>query len=236
MKSLDEYQLFLFDFDGLLVNSEQIHFRAYQKMCANHGIELDWEFSFYCKAAHYESDGLQKTFFQEFPELQKFSWEELYQEKKSAMVDLYQSGAIELMPGVVELLEYLQKKEIKHCVVTHSPTEQVALLREQNPVLNSIPRWFTREDYSKPKPDPECYLKAIKELSKPGDPIIGFEDTPRGLRALMQTPAEAVLVTEIDYPEIPEFQKNGANRLKSLHEVFLTKEKRRSEGHEEALR
>jgi HAD superfamily hydrolase (TIGR01509 family) len=104
------------------------------------------------------------------------------------------------MPGVATLLDALDKARIKRCVVTHSPSDHVEYIRKCNPELNSIPHWFTREHYSQPKPNPECYLKAIAELGEEGDAIIGFEDTPRGLSALQQSPAQAVFLTEISYP------------------------------------
>ena len=33
MDWIKKYQLFLFDFDGLLVNTEEMHFLAYKQMC-----------------------------------------------------------------------------------------------------------------------------------------------------------------------------------------------------------
>src|SRR3990172_6839619 len=45
-----QFQLFLFDFDGLLVNTEDLHFAAYQKMCCDRGFELKWDFERFCQA------------------------------------------------------------------------------------------------------------------------------------------------------------------------------------------
>jgi len=42
------------------------------------------------------------------------------------------------------------------------------------------------------------------------DQIVGFEDSPRGLHALMGTRAKPVLVSSIPYPEIDMFIKEGA--------------------------
>ena len=83
-------------------------------------------------------------------------------------------------------------------------------MRKQHPILDSIPVWITRDFYTHPKPHPECYQKAIERLAGESDRIVGFEDTPRGMRALMQTRAQAVIISQIDYPEIGEFVKRGA--------------------------
>jgi beta-phosphoglucomutase len=221
MQWIHKYQLFLFDFDGLLVNTEEMHYRAYQQMCFNRGIVLPWDFNRYCQAAHYEADALRHQLYAEFPQLyaREPDWQILYAEKKRALRALVLQGSVQLMPGVQPLLEALEKAQIQSAVVTHSPEDLVSLIRMQNPVLNTIPHWITREHYSKPKPDSECYVKAINLLAKPEDQIIGFEDTPRGLRALLGTRAKAVLVCQAGYPEIPDFLNIGASHLQCLEEA-----------------
>ncbi len=206
MNWINNYQLFLFDFDGILVNTEELHQEAYVQMCKGRGEQLTWDFPRYCMAAHFESTGLRDQIYAEFPPLfnKEPDWAVLYKEKKDAYKNLLKSGAVQLMPGVEKLLLALQAANIKRCVVTHSPEEHVNLIREQNPLLNSIPKWFTREDYSHAKPHPECYLKAISELGEQGDHIIGFEDTPRGLKALQATKAQAVFVSTVPYPNMQE--------------------------------
>lgn len=221
MHWIHKYQLFLFDFDGLLVNTEEIHYLAYKKMCADRGVDFNWDFESYCHIAHYHSDGLGQKMYAEFPQLhaQEPSWAVLYAEKKKAIIDLVTHGAVQLMPGVKELLLALEKAGINRCVVTHSPVELINAIRNQHPILDSIPHWITREQYSHPKPNPECYIKAIEFLAKPGDKVIGFEDTPRGLRALLGTKATPVLVCQINYPEIPDFIAMGVTHVKSLGDL-----------------
>ncbi|MEZ5315113.1 MAG: HAD family hydrolase [Chlamydiales bacterium] len=100
------------------------------------------------------------------------------------------------MPGVEVLLQALEKARIKRCVVTNSNRYEVELLRDSHPILQSIPYWIVREDYDQPKPSPECYEKAIQKFGKEGDQIVGFEDSPRGLEALLGTSAKGIFVTE----------------------------------------
>lgn len=218
MQWINDYQLFLFDFDGLLVNTEEIHYKAYQKMCRDRGFELPWDFIRYCHAAHYSQEKLRSSIFESVPELKEDEpdWEVLYREKKQAMVELLSGGAVKLMPGAKALLEALDRAGIARCVVTNSPDEQIEIIRSQNPFLDIIEHWFTRETYTQPKPNPECYLNAIKALNPEGGKVIGFEDSPRGLRALLQTPAKPVFISAVDYPEIPDFLEQGVVLFHSL--------------------
>lgn len=196
MKWISEYNLFLFDFDGLLVDTERLHYQAYIELCAKHGFQLQWSFSRYSVAAHHHSDELRKQIYAEFPELQAMEpdWKILYEEKKAIFLDLVENGKVPLMQGVEELLIALQNEKIKRCVVTHSAQSLINKIRKLNPILDTIPHWVTREDYKLPKPHPECYQIAIAKYSQPGDRIIGFEDSPRGMHALIETPAEPILI------------------------------------------
>jgi beta-phosphoglucomutase len=204
MQWIHNYQLFLFDFDGLLVNTEELHFLAYRKMCEERGFPLDWSFERFSLAAHYKSTDLRDHIYQEFPELrvQEPDWSVLYAEKKKALLAILETGGVTMMPGATELLLALKEANIMRSVVTHSPTSLINLIRAQNPILDTIPHWITREDYTHPKPDPECYQTAIKRLAKPGDKVIGFEDSPRGLHALLGTEATAVLVCSFKHPNL----------------------------------
>ncbi|MFA6916151.1 MAG: HAD family phosphatase [Parachlamydiales bacterium] len=218
---MEEYQLFMFDFDGLLVDTERGHYEAYRRMCRNRGIDLPWDFTKYCSFAHYSHDGLQHALYKEFPELleQEPTWLVLYKEKTKAIIELYHEGAITLMPGVEKFLTLLADKDYKRCVVTHSASELVQVLRKQHPILNTIPYWITREHYSKAKPDPECYITAQRQLMDPDGKAVGFEDTVRGLRAVMGSGAQGVLVTSMEYPEIPHVVEQGALHFASMDEV-----------------
>ena len=225
MEWIKKYQLFLFDFDGLLVNTEELHYKAYQKMCRQRGFKLDWDWSTYCKAAMFSSTGIKEAIYAEFSDLERFEpcWDILYLEKKQAYYELLKAGAVQLMPGAKELLKALEKAKVTRCVVTHSPIEQIKLIREQQPILNTIPHWITRGDYSHPKPDPECYQKAIEKFGIAKDKVIGFEDTPRGLKALLGSEANGVMVTQcFKKSELTKLLDKKFAQVGSLEELHHT--------------
>lgn len=205
MDWLKQYQLFLFDFDGLLVNTEELHYEAYKLMCQQRGFHLNWDFEFYCGIAHHSAEGLELQIYADIPGLKKMEpdWKVLYQEKKQAYLDLINRGAVELMPGAEELLIALQQANVNRAVVTHSLEELITAIRRQLPLLDTIPHWITREHYKQPKPSSECYLKAIEMLAKEDDNVIGFEDTPRGITALAGTRATLVFVSTLNYVDLP---------------------------------
>jgi len=209
MDWIQKFDLFLFDFDGLLVNTEELHWQAYRQMCQERGCSLDWSLFEFFEAAHFSSTGLRDAIYRKLPELQKQEprWDVLYAEKKRLYQELLGKGGLALMPGVAEVLTALEKAGKRRCVVTNSTRVQVDLVKEKIPLLETIPVWITRENYREPKPHPECYLMAIRQLGKPGDRVIGFEDSARGFQALKDAGvATALLIAPQDHPQMKAFK------------------------------
>lgn len=204
MQWIEDFDLFLFDFDGLLVNTEMLHYQAYINMCADRGFTLDWSFSEFCTIAHVDAHNLRNQIYEKFPALyeKEPSWDVLYEEKKKCYMDLLLVSKIDMLPGVEKLLLMLEKKNIERCVVTNSTFDQIDLIKTRFSLLQTIPHWITREDYLDPKPSPECYLRAIELYGKNKKKIIGFEDSMRGYKALNDTPALAVLICEAHHPQL----------------------------------
>ena len=204
-KFLSSYDIILFDFDGLLVDTEPLHFLAYKEMCSKNEIYLNWDFIRFCKEAHSSAFGIWKAFHREFPSLlKKKSKEMLYQEKKEIYQNLLKTTILKLMPGVHALLQALATSNTLSAVVTNSTLSQVESIRKTLSILNVIPLWITREDYQLAKPAPDGYLQAIEQLGKK-ERIIGFEDTIKGIHALQAAKVEAVLVTPTCPEEIKGF-------------------------------
>jgi beta-phosphoglucomutase len=223
MEWIFQYQLFLFDLDGLLVNTEELHYRAYKVMLERRGYYLPWDFMTYFRIAQKDADAPKRYIYAEFPDLlkQEPNWDRLYAEKKKIYLELLERTSAPLMPGAEKLLTKLAKADIKRAVVTHSALPLVTMLRAKNPLLDTVANWFTREDYEAPKPAPDGYFKAIERLAHPTDRIIGFEDSSRGMRALLQTEAKAIFVNAIDDEAFKLFKDEGHPTFKTLDDISL---------------
>ncbi len=221
MKWIHQYQLFLFDFDGLLVDTEHLHLQAYQELCRSRGFNLEWNFQQFCRIAHAKASAMRDALYELFPGLlaQEPRWEILYQEKKDAYENLLRFGNFRLMPGAEELIAALHADSIKRCVVTNSPLKQIEIIREALPILQTIPLWLTRERYQHPKPAPDGYLKAIEMIGSQGDRIIGFEDSLKGLQSLHAAGAHGVLICPADAAYVSECAKLNASHFESLSSV-----------------
>lgn len=209
-----------FDLDGLLVNTEKMHYQAYKNMCKGRGADLEWSFEKYCSIAHESSTGLQLNIQKELKALSVYPWKELYKDKKQAYLNLLEEGDIELMPGAEKAIAFLQEQGILSCVITHSPKELVDKIKSKLPALSMIPYWITREDYKEPKPAPDGYLLAKGKYAKEGERIIGFEDTLRGWTALNGAGVEGVVISTVLREEVKqELLEQGVRVVSSFYEL-----------------
>ncbi len=221
MKWLHQFDLVLLDFDGLLVSSEQLQFEAYRSLCQESGFVLNWNFERFCEISHSSATGLKEKIYAEFPALQERepSWDILRERKNQIYFDLLKAGKLELLSGVAELLKELSRAGKKRCVVTNSTQRQVEQVKSQIPLLSTLPVWITREQYADPKPAPDAYLKALELLSDPGDKVIGFEDSLRGVLALQSASVSPVLICPKNHPQLKNPQLKGAAHFASFLDI-----------------
>jgi HAD superfamily hydrolase (TIGR01509 family) len=225
MRIFEEIDLFLFDLDGLLVDTEMLHWKAYQKMCQAFGYTLGWDYPTYLGVAGGSADGIHKRIQREIPQLfHGRMWEELYAVKKEKFFEILASSPIPLMPGVEQCLPRLAAFQKPMAVVTHSPKRFVEMVQASHPVFGWITRWVSREMYDAPKPAPDGYLAACRELKVPPDRAIGFEDTVRGIDSLLAAGVHPVLVNENDQSARAYCEQKGLSVIASFFEITISKE------------
>lgn len=188
---LEDFSLFLFDLDGLLVDSESLHRRAYMAMCEMYGYTLSWDLDTYLSIAGRSSDGLRLALREEFPALfREREWRELYACKQQFLYSFLEQEPPNPMPGAQEFVQHVFEMHKPMAVVTHSPKRAVSAVRSLFP----IDTWITREDYDRPKPAPDGYMFACRYFGIDSSHAIGFEDTEKGMQSLRAAHCHAILI------------------------------------------
>ncbi len=197
-------KLFLLDFDGLLVDTERLHQLAYKEALGNWGFSFDIDFLTYSGLAHHISGtALRDYAYNLFPTLLG-KWTELRNDKLIIYSRLIKEH-VDLMPFVPEFLTHLQNNQIPCAVVTNSPKKDVEIIKQHAPILNTISHWITREDYEKPKPAPDSWLKGLSLFPhiNPHE-TIGLEDTLKGVVALKLARINPILICSPNHPQVKE--------------------------------
>jgi len=181
-----------FDLDGLLVDTEPLHWQAYRRMCASFDCHLPWDLKTYEGVAG--GGELQTALYELFPKLAQRSWDELYALKEELFFTIVEEESIPCMPGALLALEYCQMEKIPVAVVTNSRERFVQRIKDLAPVFQHIECWVFREMYEKAKPAPDGYLLAAKYFDISPEDAIGFDDAHRGIESLLAAGCQPVLV------------------------------------------
>jgi HAD superfamily hydrolase (TIGR01509 family) len=219
----NHYQIFLFDFDGLLVDTEYMHYSAYKQTSQDLDLVYPFDYPQYCQLAHGGSSLMRNRWYELVPALkEKGPWESIYEAKRQNYLRAVSTQQIHLMPGAAAFLEELLSSGKKVAVVTHSGRALITAIRTNHPLLQRIPLWITREDYPNPKPAPDGYLQAIELIqSDPKEQIIGFEDSLRGLTSQIQTQKMTpVHISPETFAQLPNHIPYPIRSFKSFEELL----------------
>ena len=199
---LDKFELVCLDFDGLLVDTEPIHYLAYKKMLSNRGIDLNLDFLSYSMYAHDVTGKSLGNYVLEKNQSIK-DWDQLRIEKQAIYTEIITNSQIKLMEGVDEFFKYLKKRKILMCVVTNSMVGDTNIIRKQLPILNQIPIWLTKDMYARGKPYPDGYLCALKHFQNiRSEKVVGLDDTLKGISAMQLANIFPILVCSKDHPQL----------------------------------
>jgi D-arabinose 5-phosphate isomerase GutQ/beta-phosphoglucomutase-like phosphatase (HAD superfamily)/GTP:adenosylcobinamide-phosphate guanylyltransferase len=184
---MNSYDLFLFDLDGTIINTEELHCLAYNTAFHILNIPLELDYKTYCKYAHHDENSLENV----ISSISDISYEKIYEIKREKYRELINTN-LNFISGADIFLEQLLENNKNVCIVTNTDSLTINILKTKLPLLNKIQHYFTGSDCINRKPSPELYLKAINKFC-PKNPI-GFEDSYKGFMALNKTSITSVFV------------------------------------------
>jgi HAD superfamily hydrolase (TIGR01509 family) len=170
----------LFDFDGLLVDTESPSRLGWEELYREHGHELpldEWATLVGTIGAPFDPFAHLETLVG-----QPLDRDELTARRRAREFELIDLE--DLRPGVEDYLAEAERRGLKTAVVSSSSQDWV----EQNlQRLDRLDHWdaiVTADgDRSRAKPQPTLYLEALAALGVAAEEAVAFEDSPNGVRA-----------------------------------------------------
>jgi beta-phosphoglucomutase-like phosphatase (HAD superfamily) len=182
----------VFDVDGTLAETEELHRQAFNETFAAAGLDWYWPSALYRQLLQV-TGGKERiqfyiTHFAGLPVLSPDAIARLHAEKTARYAALMAEGGITLREGVRELLDEAQAAGLLLAIATTtSPTNVTALL--QATLGPGGPSRFALiaagDCVAAKKPAPDIYQHVLDQLGLPPESCIAFEDTPIGLQAAM---------------------------------------------------
>ena len=170
------YEAILFDFDGVLVDSERVHCECWQEILTPYGVQLDWKT--YCEHGLGISDRDLLAHLCRKSDRSADLVERLMTEYPRK-TELFRSRMLERQPfstAVLELLAELRSYTL--AVVTSSGRYEVEPILIQAGVHDFFRTIVYGSDVSRLKPAPDPYLLALERLGVSTG--LAIEDTDAG--------------------------------------------------------
>lgn len=191
----------IFDFNGIIVDDEPIHFKLFQKVLGEEGIVLTEE-AYYARYLGFDDRGAFMAGFRE-------NERSLSDEKLRALIErkaIYYQDAIRshvaIFPGVKSLVTDLAQN-LPLAVASGALRNEVDTILTTAGLINYFKAIVSAEDVERGKPEPDIFLKALEALnaqnnnSKPiaaADCVV-IEDSKEGIKGARRAGMKCLAVT-----------------------------------------
>jgi HAD superfamily hydrolase (TIGR01509 family) len=175
-----QVRAFLFDFDGLLLDTELASRAGWELLYREHGHELPTDL--WATVV-----GTTHAPFDPMAHLEELVGEPLEREALNERRYAHEIALIEaeeLRPGIAEYLAAARRHGLRRAIVSSSPREWVDMHLER---LEEAVGWdaicTADRDPARAKPSPTLYLEALEALDVTAGEAVAFEDSPNGVVA-----------------------------------------------------
>jgi beta-phosphoglucomutase len=172
---------FIFDLDGVIVDTARYHFLAWQKIAAELGVEFTPEHNEELKGVSRvrSLDIILKLGNIQVSDENKNKW--LTQKNEDYLAYIEHMDESEILPGVVNILEFIKEK--KQLIALGSASKNARPILEKVKILHMFDVIVDGNDVTNAKPDPEVFLRAAKLLNATNENSMVFEDSVAGIQA-----------------------------------------------------
>ena len=172
---------FIFDLDGVIVDTAKYHFLAWKKIANQLGINFTEEHNELLKGVSRirSLDIILELGKKEATQEEKNMW--LKQKNEDYLSQLIDMDDREILPGVFEVLKFL--KDNKQPIALGSASKNARPILEKTGILSYFDAIVDGNDVTNAKPDPEVFLIAAKLLNVKPENAVVFEDSVAGIQA-----------------------------------------------------
>ncbi len=194
----------IFDFDGVIVDSEPVHLACFQRVLRSAGLELSQD-DYYARYLGYDDHDCLEAVARDAGVAMDEGRIASLTAEKTVLVQRAFAESIEALPGAVELIRAAHAAAVPLAICSGALREEVEQAGRTVGVRECFRAVVAAEDVARGKPDPEGYRKARAALEAdaagPLSPArcVVVEDSPAGIDA-GQAAGMKVLAVTTSYP------------------------------------
>ena len=173
----------ILDMDGVIVDTEPIQLEAFRLFLNDYDIQISEKFleSLVGYSVQDNMLDIKQKFFQD----KVFDISSAIRKRNGIYLKMIAQQKLEPLPGVMELISFCKKKNVKLALASSSDRQQVdtimnRLVKNFLIVFNAI---VTGDDVLNKKPAPDIYLQVVKQLKLHSESCLSFEDSHAGVKS-----------------------------------------------------
>ncbi|WP_346399756.1 HAD family hydrolase [Pseudomonas syringae] len=167
----------LFDLDGTLIDTDELHLNAYNQLLARWSRSMD--IGYY--KAHVMGFPDDMIFGGLFPDTPTAQYASMAAEKEA----MFRAQLVETIPvaGALRILDHAQETGLRTAVVTNAPRENAMAMLTGLGILDRFETIVIGGELARGKPHPMPYLTALELLGVTADQALAFEDSLAGVQS-----------------------------------------------------
>lgn len=211
-------ELVIFDMDGLMFDTEKLIFISWKESCKKYKQNISDDIFI-------ESIGLsrKKTIevYKKYYDV-SFPYKGIVNETARIFENHIRSEGVPLKEGLLELLEYNKKKQLKMALATSTKRDRTELMLNLSGTVKYFDLAVCGDEIANGKPDPEIFLETAKRLNCRPENCIVLEDSKNGIIAANKAGMLPIMVPDIIKPtkEIEDMVFKKFDSLKEVKSFF----------------
>jgi beta-phosphoglucomutase len=215
----------IFDFNGIIVDDEPIHFELFRRVLAEEGIELTEE-DYYARYLGFDDRGAFTAAYRDHRRILDEQQLARLIDRKAVYYQKVIQDKVKIFPGVPTLVATLART-LPVALASGALRHEIETILATAGLLKHFAVIISAEDVNQGKPEPQIFLKALARLNaqlESGPPIAAadclvIEDSKEGIRGALRAGMKCLAVAN-SHPA--ELLKEADAVVQSLEEVDLS--------------
>ncbi len=215
MKNPFGFHACIFDFDGILVNSEVVLVKLWERAAGEFNYKFQKEDFLQCLGR--TAEDIKQIQIDQFGS--DYPFDAIYQKVQKYFRATIQADGLPLVPGVLELRQYLEDSHIKMAVASSTYRAEVLYRMEKAEIAHLFTIVLGGDDIQHPKPAPDIFLKTAESLQiEPSDCLV-LEDSQSGVLAAKSAGMHVMVVQNLS--PVTDIMREKADAIFPSHFALL---------------